>query len=61
MLCLAQAIGYRDVKGFNHIEVALSIGVQRMVCSDLSGFGVLFSTDRLLEIMAENGTRLCRA
>jgi pyruvate,water dikinase len=40
-----RAISYREVKGFDHLDVALSIGVQRMVRSDLGGSGVMFSID----------------
>ena len=40
-----RAISYRQVKGFEHMKVALSIGVQRMVRSDLAGAGVMFSID----------------
>ncbi|MFA8359097.1 phosphoenolpyruvate synthase [Burkholderia ubonensis] len=40
-----RAISYRDEKGFDHLRVALSIGVQRMVRSDLGGAGVMFSLD----------------
>ena len=40
-----RAIAYREAKGFAHMEVALSIGVQRMVRSDLAGSGVMFSID----------------
>ena len=40
-----RAIAYRETKGFDHMEVALSIGVQRMVRSDLAGSGVMFSID----------------
>ncbi|MEJ7930208.1 phosphoenolpyruvate synthase [Ramlibacter sp. AN1015] len=40
-----RAIAYREAKGFDHMEVALSIGVQRMVRSDLAGSGVMFSID----------------
>jgi pyruvate, water dikinase len=40
-----RAISYRQAKGFDHLEVALSIGVQRMVRSDLAGAGVMFSID----------------
>src|SRR3546814_3162159 len=35
----------REAKGFDHMDVALSIGVQQMVRSDLSGSGVMFSID----------------
>lgn len=40
-----RAISYRQMNGFDHTGVALSIGVQRMVRSDISGSGVMFSID----------------
>ncbi|MEE4205038.1 MAG: phosphoenolpyruvate synthase [Erythrobacter sp.] len=40
-----RAISYREAKGFAHEDVALSVGVQRMVRSDLAGSGVMFSID----------------
>ncbi len=40
-----RAISYRTEKGFDHFEIALSIGVQRMVRSDLSSSGVMFTID----------------
>lgn len=40
-----RAISYRAEKGFDHFEIALSIGIQRMVRSDLSSSGVMFSID----------------
>jgi len=40
-----RAISYREAKGFEHIKLALSIGVQQMVRSDLAGAGVMFSID----------------
>lgn len=40
-----RAISYRENHGFNHMQVALSIGVQTMVRSDLAGAGVMFSID----------------
>jgi pyruvate,water dikinase len=40
-----RAISYREIKGFDHLEVALSVGVQRMVRSDLGASGVMFSID----------------
>jgi pyruvate,water dikinase len=40
-----RAISYRQLNGFDHREVALSIGVQRMVRSDLACSGVMFSID----------------
>ncbi len=40
-----RAISYRQLNGFDHLDVALSIGVQRMVRSDLASAGVMFSID----------------
>lgn len=40
-----RAISYRQIKGFDHFEVALSVGVQKMVRSDLAASGVMFSID----------------
>lgn len=40
-----RAISYRVDKGFEHFKVALSIGVQRMVRSDLACAGVMFTID----------------
>jgi pyruvate,water dikinase len=40
-----RAISYRQAKGFDHLKVALSVGVQKMVRSDLGGAGVMFSID----------------
>lgn len=40
-----RAISYRADKGFDHLKIALSIGVQRMVRSDLATSGVMFSID----------------
>lgn len=40
-----RAISYRQTKGFDHVNIALSIGVQRMVRSDTGGSGVMFSID----------------
>lgn len=40
-----RAIVYRNAKGFDHLKVALSVGVQKMVRSDLAGSGVMFSID----------------
>lgn len=48
--CLAslftdRAISYRIDQGFDHFKVALSVGVQKMVRSDLASSGVMFSLD----------------
>ena len=48
--CLAslftdRAISYRAHQGFDHMQVALSIGIQLMVRSDLASSGVMFSID----------------
>ncbi|MFE1231666.1 phosphoenolpyruvate synthase [Streptomyces sp. NPDC058745] len=40
-----RAIDYRERMGFDHLAVALSIGVQVMVRSDLAGAGVVFTLD----------------
>lgn len=40
-----RAISYRFDKGFDHFQIALSLGVQRMVRSDLATSGVMFSID----------------
>ncbi len=40
-----RAIKYRADKGFDHMKVALSIGVQLMVRSDLSSAGVMFTLE----------------
>lgn len=40
-----RAISYRQAKSFDHMKVALSIGVQQMVRSDIGGSGVMFSID----------------
>lgn len=40
-----RAISYRVHKGFNHADVALSAGVQRMVRSDKGAAGVMFTMD----------------
>jgi pyruvate,water dikinase len=40
-----RAISYRQHNGFDHLEVALSIGVQLMVRADLAAAGVMFSID----------------
>jgi len=40
-----RAISYRHNNGFDHLEVALSVGVQKMVRSDLASSGVMFSID----------------
>jgi pyruvate,water dikinase len=48
--CLAslwtdRAISYRTAKGFDHFDVALSIGIQPMVRSDIACSGVMFTLD----------------
>ena len=40
-----RAISYRVDKGFSHFKIALSIGVQKMVRSDLASSGVMFTLD----------------
>lgn len=40
-----RAITYRDAHGFDHMQIALSVGVQKMVRSDIGGAGVMFTLD----------------
>ena len=40
-----RAISYREEQGFDHMGVALSVGVQKMVRSDKAGSGVMFTID----------------
>ncbi len=40
-----RAIAYRVHKGFDHAQVGISVGVQRMVRSDLGASGVMFTLD----------------
>ncbi|MFA5249540.1 MAG: phosphoenolpyruvate synthase [Candidatus Paceibacterota bacterium] len=44
-LFLDRAIVYREEKGFDHLKVALSVGVMKMVRSDLSSSGIMFTLD----------------
>ena len=44
-LFTARAISYRADMGFDHLGVALSVGVQKMVRADLASSGVLFTLD----------------
>ncbi len=40
-----RAISYREAQGFDHLEVAISVGVQAMVHADTGAAGVMFSLD----------------
>jgi pyruvate,water dikinase len=40
-----RAISYRADRGFDHMKVALSVGVQKMVRSDKGSSGVMFTVD----------------
>lgn len=40
-----RAISYRADKGFDHFKIALSVGVQKMIRSDMASSGVMFSID----------------
>ena len=40
-----RAISYREAKGFEHLKVALSVGVQLMARADKGGSGTMFSID----------------
>jgi len=44
-LFTARAISYREDKGFDHLKVYLSVGVQKMIRSDLACSGVMFTLD----------------
>ncbi|GAA5335060.1 MULTISPECIES: phosphoenolpyruvate synthase [Thermus] len=44
-LFTARAISYRAHMGFDHLKVALSVGVQRMVRADSAASGVIFTLD----------------
>lgn len=40
-----RAISYREDRGFSHFSVSLSVGIQKMVRSDLGSSGVMFTID----------------
>jgi pyruvate,water dikinase len=40
-----RAISYREDKGFDHLKIALSVGVQKMVRADKASSGVIFTLD----------------
>ena len=40
-----RAIVYREEMKFNHLEIALSVGIQKMIRADLGAAGVMFSCD----------------
>ena len=44
-LFLDRAISYREEKGFEHMKVGLSVGIQKMVRSDISSAGIMFTLD----------------
>lgn len=44
-LFTARAIVYREEKGFDHLKVALSLGVQKMIRADNASSGVMFTID----------------
>ncbi len=54
-----RAISYRETRGFNHLDVYLSVGVQKMVRSDLGSAGVSFTLDTesgFKDVILINGT-----
>ncbi len=60
-----RAISYRENHGYGHLDVALSVGVQRMVRSDLAGSGDLEALVQILlktksEVMKPYMSRLAR-
>jgi pyruvate,water dikinase len=40
-----RAIAYREEKKFNHLKIGLSVGIQKMIRSDLASSGVMFTLD----------------
>ena len=40
-----RVIAYREEKGFSHLKIALSVGIQKMVRSDLACSGIIFTLD----------------
>jgi len=40
-----RAISYREDKDFDHFNIALSVGIQKMVRSDIAVSGVMFTLD----------------
>jgi pyruvate, water dikinase len=40
-----RAIAYREEKGFKHLDIALSVGVQKMIGSGTGSSGVMFTLD----------------
>jgi len=40
-----RAISYREEKKFDHLKIALSVGVMKMVRSDLASSGIMFTLD----------------
>jgi len=40
-----RAISYREDKGFDHMAIALSVGIQEMIHSDIGQSGVMFTLD----------------
>jgi pyruvate, water dikinase len=40
-----RALSYRTSRGFDHLQIALSVAIQRMVRSDLASSGVMFTID----------------
>jgi pyruvate, water dikinase len=54
-----RAISYRTARGCDHLNVYLSVGVQKMVRSDLAASGVMFSIDP--ETGFRNAASICAA
>jgi len=44
-LFLDRAISYREEKGFEHMKIGLSVGIQKMVRSDIGSAGIIFTLD----------------
>lgn len=41
-----RAISYRQKQGFDHLQISLCIGIQKMIHADQTGSGVVFSKDQ---------------
>lgn len=44
-LFLDRAISYREEKGFEHMKIGLSVGIQKMARSDIGSAGIMFTLD----------------
>ncbi|MCZ2845521.1 MAG: phosphoenolpyruvate synthase [Candidatus Bathyarchaeota archaeon] len=55
----ARVVSYREEKGFDHMKNGLSVGIQKMIRSDLASSGVIFTLDTesgFPDVVLINGT-----